>query len=117
MKTYTIDCKEILDRISAHEYIADILEFPEYYGKNLDALFDCLTDMGECTIRIINIDSLVGINEYAGKLLAVFEEATKANSNITLMIENEDTVGINIDIKNTVDDEIIVNVETTEDDN
>ena len=28
-----------------HDYIAEELSFPSYYGKNLDALYDVLTDL------------------------------------------------------------------------
>lgn len=84
MKKYIIDCKEIMDRASAHEYIAGILSFPDYYGKNLDALFDCLTDMGECTIEIKNIDALSCLAEYAGPLLAVFKEAALYNEAVKI---------------------------------
>ena len=90
MRTYTIDCKEILDRASAHEYIADLLKFPEYYGKNLDALFDCLTDMGECTIKIINIESLLCLAEYGDKILEVFKRAAESNANLDLKITDSD---------------------------
>ena len=31
-----------------HEYIKEQLEFPDYYGNNLDALYDCL---GEVTAQ------------------------------------------------------------------
>ena len=36
-----------------HDYIADALDFPDYYGKNLDALYDCLTEMS-CEIELVN---------------------------------------------------------------
>lgn len=36
-----------------HDYLMEILNFPEYYGKNLDALYDCLTEI-ECEIELIN---------------------------------------------------------------
>ena len=26
-----------------HDYLAEALNLPDYYGKNLDALYDCLT--------------------------------------------------------------------------
>ena len=36
-----------------HDYIAEELSFPSYYGKNLDALYDVLTDLSrETRIRI-----------------------------------------------------------------
>lgn len=36
-----------------HDYLAKMLHLPEYYGKNLDALHDCLTDIGEETELIL----------------------------------------------------------------
>ena len=30
-------------------YIAEELSFPDYFGNNLDALYDCLTDIDEPT--------------------------------------------------------------------
>lgn len=30
-----------------HEYLAEELDFPGYYGKNLSALYDVLTDISE----------------------------------------------------------------------
>ena len=36
-------------RREIHEYIAEKMDFPEYYGHNLDALYDCLTDIAEPT--------------------------------------------------------------------
>ena len=38
-----------LTRREIHEYIAEKMAFPEYYGHNLDALYDCLTDISEPT--------------------------------------------------------------------
>jgi ribonuclease inhibitor len=34
------NCKTVEE---VHQMIQNILEFPNYYGKNLDALWDCLT--------------------------------------------------------------------------
>ena len=36
-----------------HDYLMNALNLPDYYGKNLDALYDCLTEM-ECDIELIN---------------------------------------------------------------
>ncbi|AHH95043.1 barstar family protein [Kutzneria albida] len=36
---------ELRDKLSALDAIAAALEFPDYFGRNLDALHDCLTDL------------------------------------------------------------------------
>jgi len=35
-----------------HERVASALAFPGYYGRNLDALWDCLTDLVEPTVLL-----------------------------------------------------------------
>ena len=45
MKIITIDCSTISDRETFHTTMEKALEFPSWYGKNLDALHDCLTEI------------------------------------------------------------------------
>ena len=86
-KKYVIDCDKMTDRASAHAHIAEALGFPEYYGNNLDALFDCLTDMRACDIKIINSGGLNKLEEYGGALMAVFKEAASSNDRIRIIPE------------------------------
>lgn len=38
-----------------HDYLMEVLDFPDYYGKNLDALYDCLCEIGvETEIVLVN---------------------------------------------------------------
>ena len=41
--TYTIDLTLVTTPREMHEQIKAALSLPEYYGMNLDALWDCLT--------------------------------------------------------------------------
>jgi len=51
MKIIELDGKCI--KKHSHDYLKEKFSFPDYYGKNLDALYDCLTEM-KCEIEIIN---------------------------------------------------------------
>ncbi|MFC3453152.1 barstar family protein [Amycolatopsis speibonae] len=42
---HLIDGARTVDKASTLDAIAEALSFPDYFGKNLDALYDCLTDL------------------------------------------------------------------------
>lgn len=55
----TIDCTEIKNKEQLHGLLAEALCFPSYYGHNLDALFDCLTEIRTKTaIRLLGWSEL-----------------------------------------------------------
>ena len=86
VKHYVIDFSEIADRNALHTRLKHALELPEYYGRNLDALYDCLTEMPECTVTLISSDALSSLGQYGKAVLSVFSDAA-ASSNITLIIK------------------------------
>jgi RNAse (barnase) inhibitor barstar len=50
-----IDGKKIKNILQIHQLFVDELNFPDYYGYNFDALYDCLSSINEdISIRIIN---------------------------------------------------------------
>ena len=59
MKSVILDAKKMLKKEKMHEYFAKKFDLPEYYGKNLDALFDCLCEINEPTlIKLKNENTL-----------------------------------------------------------
>ncbi len=74
MKTIILDVACMTLKSETHRYLKEKLGFPEYYGGNLDALYDCLTEMAPTEIVFVNTDQA---SEYFEKVHRVFEDAAK----------------------------------------
>ena len=86
MKTITLELSNIETVRALHIYLQYKLDLPAYYGRNLDALYDCLTDISEDTTIIVNAGAACG--ECAAslqKLLRVFEDAQSENPRLTVI--------------------------------
>ena len=74
---YKIDFSNVKSFWDIHKILKESLNFPDYYGGHLDALFDCLTDMlaWESHIEIIGLKELEKFDKYNDKLIEVFTDA------------------------------------------
>ena len=72
---YVLDGKKMVSREETHAYLKETFGFPDYYGNNLDALHDCLTEMGEMEVEIENTaEMLAALGRYGEILLQVLED-------------------------------------------
>ena len=101
-----INCENLLHREQAHEYLAQMLNFPKYYGKNLDALFDCLTELSDCTIVLTGEEAL-SQDSYGARVRKVMEAAAKANTGLKLEVvsKNKTVKWLFFDLGSTLIDE------------
>lgn len=86
----TIDLSDCKNRFDLHNTIMKALEIPDFYGKNLDALWDCLTGIIETPVHITikGLDKLPKeLSEYKGKLLETFLDAQRGDWGITITVE------------------------------
>ncbi len=82
-----IDCELFKDRESVHDVLCDTLSFPNYYGKNLDALYDCLTDLQNVKVVFYHSEKLKEyLGEYGEDLLQTFLDAQQENENFTFIM-------------------------------
>ena len=59
MKNVSLDAKKMVEKEKMHDYLAKKFDLPEHYGRNLDALFDCLCEINEPTlIKLKNENAL-----------------------------------------------------------
>lgn len=93
MMEIILDGKKMVDRRTGHEYLKEKLGFPEYYGRNLDALWDILTSYSEpLDIKLINKDVIIGLlGSYGQGIIDVFQEASGENTNIEFTLVEEDS--------------------------
>jgi ribonuclease inhibitor len=87
MYRITIDGQDIFDRTDLHDYLAYALDFPEYYGRNLDALHDLLMSHQEkLEIQIIHFDELHDhLGHYADHFLKLLLDVAEKNAFITVL--------------------------------
>lgn len=74
-----------------HEFIAKKLCFPDYYGANLSALADCLSEMGEparITFAIGQYDVEPGMQAYLLRFVQVCAREALVNENLSVVIEH-----------------------------
>jgi ribonuclease inhibitor len=82
---YHIDCAGIGCSKELHQKIAATLFFPDWYGHNLDALYDCLSEIGAPTHLILrNWDDT---QSFAPGFRSAFEDAQADNPNVQISFE------------------------------
>jgi len=86
-----IDGAVIADRAALHDEFAASLELPHWYGRNLDALFDLLTEPDmSAEIELRNFSELrEKLGRYADSLAAMLRRARAENPALELIFEAE----------------------------
>lgn len=79
-----LDGNNIPNRETLHDTLASSLQLPDWYGRNLDALYDCLLDIQEETeIRLLHEEALEDhLGHYARALQKAVSGACQENPRI-----------------------------------
>lgn len=81
MKEIILDCAQTLDETQLHQALFQALSLPEWYGHNLDALFDCLTELSDRThLILLNWNTNAS---YCCGFETVFSDAAEENEDFT----------------------------------
>ncbi len=97
MRTAILDGNGIADKVQLHEALSRQLGFPAWYGRNLDALYDLLTETAEETRVVLRAPEKLKENlggGYGG-LVRVLEDAAAANPAFTWHTEGEKEMELN----------------------
>lgn len=82
MRVIELDAEKLNDRKESHIYLAKKLNLPEHYGRNLDALYDCLTEIDQTVILFENEEK--GVVNYR-RIRQVFEDAAEVNDGLIIV--------------------------------
>lgn len=85
MKTIHLDCTKMADRDAAHTYLAKTLGFPDWYGRNLDALYDLLCEFDPTKLVLEHTQALDALGSYKLALLDTLRDAAEENPNLELV--------------------------------
>lgn len=82
MKKIYLDFENISGKEEMHKYLAEKFEFPDYYGGNLDALYECLYEITMPTaVNIVNVS-----DEYSEKIKNVIMAAEEENDQLAVFV-------------------------------
>ena len=71
MMTAHLNGVNIPDRAALHDALVKQLQFPAHYGRNLDALYDLLTERPEGAYRV-ELENAAALEEHLGGYYRVF---------------------------------------------
>ena len=88
MEKIILDGAKMTDKTAAHEHIAETMVFPQWYGNNLDALWDMLSERDEADIELTDTAAVLnGLGTYGCRLLSCFFDAAAENPRILFTVK------------------------------
>lgn len=82
-----LDGSRLCTRKDMSDYMDEIFHFPDYFGRNLDALNDCLSEVNEEVDIVLDRECVKTLcsNDYAYKVLLILGRAVQNNPNIRIL--------------------------------
>lgn len=89
MDEYLIDLSGVTDKDSLHRCLRDALPLPEWYGNNLDALYDSMTEMSvPVTIRFLGSEKAQDrLGDYFEMFRRVLQDVQSDLPGLTVLFE------------------------------
>lgn len=90
MKRIILNGKRMISREVTHAYLKRKFGFPDYYGRNLDALWDLLSTIGKDTEIVIVHSSVISdsLGKYGDSLLRLFDDLSEEARHVKVVYLN-----------------------------
>ena len=92
METIRLDGAQLQNRKEAMELLGQALAFPKWWGRNPDALYDCLTDLGRPVRLEISRREAMEASAFGRLLLRVLEDAAAEQFGLELSFDRNDSL-------------------------
>ena len=88
MRKIILDIEKMRSLPMLHKYLHTALALPEYYGANLDALHDCLTEIVEPTELVVpkKVAQENYLGWYGEQFLQMLQDAAAANEALKITL-------------------------------
>lgn len=90
MERIILDGEQMLSRREAHDHLTERLQFPDYYGRNLDGLYDLLSERTEpAQLVVLRREMILSqLGEYGEALCRTLEDAARANPRLEVLFRD-----------------------------
>ena len=90
MDKYSVDFSKVKYYIEIHEVLKRDLDFPDYYGMNLDALYDCASTLKDVEVHLFYWYLMVEqLGHYGQLVIETLSEAAQENPHFEFVLEEE----------------------------
>lgn len=86
-----LDGRLMVSREAVHDLLTEKLQLPAYYGRNLDALYDVLSErLHDLDITMVYADVMLdNLGKYGAALMKTLEDASRDCSHVVFSVSNE----------------------------
>lgn len=90
--TVVLDGRLMTNRDAVHDQLSEQIPLPAYYGRNLDALYDALTDLQQpLELMVMHCFEMeVQLGSYAQALISTLKDAAKENPYFSVSFYNHE---------------------------
>ena len=92
MNHITLDFAGIKTLWELHEYFKTVFHLPDHYGRNMDALWDCLYYSFEfpTTITLKNVSAIPAeMQETVEAMLELFDDLQREDEKVTVIVDRD----------------------------
>ncbi len=90
MREIVLDCRLLQQRAEANEYLKQVFGFPNWYGRNMDAFHDFLSELSDVRIILTHPEELDNGQSYCRRVFRVIRDVSENQDSVELVIQEDE---------------------------